>query len=351
MSTNAPMFGLDYLGGAKYQKLIVREHPQGWAAGFFWNIDGFGSAKNAIVALCKTKRCPLIRVHLMWRDKHDFKREDLKTIKERAKRLKQVIQQFPDVNWFVSPACEHELGAEVAIEFARAVRSILGDLATIVNTPHGKGSFIYENQTGFRVVNEFHHTNPKPPKGDYAFSFDGKNCVDSDVTKYKSQHLANAEYFMLWNCQMNGLPKLPKEGEKKIPRNKRVAWPTARELDSFVYLSRDRGTTKPPKGWVLKSHADRHETPPAEREGEPVYISAQKVGNQIELVCDNGQVVAVGKYRGIFNGGGFMYQFLDFGYLIAEKAKRIQGSPVVKIRANGKIVGTVNPAFRDGTFR
>ena len=34
------MYGLDHLGGAKYPDLLVREHPNGWAAGFFANTFG-----------------------------------------------------------------------------------------------------------------------------------------------------------------------------------------------------------------------------------------------------------------------------------------------------------------------
>lgn len=347
MSTKYPMFGLDYLGGAKFKDLILREHPEGWAAGFFWNVDGFGPAKEVIEAVAKQGRAPTIRVHLMWRDEHDFTPAHFPEIIKRAQRLRQITDRYWDTRWYVSGACEHRLSAENASKLLTLLNGVYGDSVTLVNSPDHSGALVDPSRFRCRVINEVHNTRSAPDKGEMAFSFDGLNCVDADVTKYKQKYLDRSEYFMLWSCQMNGRLK----EDDKTPRRERKAYPTMNEIDSWIYLSRDKGATKPPQGWTLKSHADRHDTPPEARAGKPVYITPKKLGSQIELVCNNGQIVGVGKYGGIFKGGGYMYRFSEFGYLMAEKAKRIHGSPIVLIRSGGKILGTVNPAFRDGKFR
>ena len=107
---------------------------------------------------------------------------------------------------------------------------------------------------------------------------------------------------------------------------------------------------KLPKGYIWKSHADRHNTPPEARAYKPVLIAPVKAP-RAELVTENGQVVAVSSQAQTFNGGGWRYYFSQYGYQLAEKARRIHGKGTVSLRLNGKVVGTLNPAFRAGSFR
>ena len=124
----------------------------------------------------------------------------------------------------------------------------------------------------------------------------------------------------------------------------------SRQIDSWIYLSKDKGETKLPKGWIYKSHSDQHTTPPSGKDQKPVWISPVKA-SEIILRASNGQVIDKAKYFGTFQGGGYRYYHADWGYLLAEKAVRIQGGPVCDVVINGKVVGRVNPAFRDNLYR
>ncbi len=330
-------YGLDYLGGAKFKSLAIAEHPRDWAAGVFSYVDGFGDALPLVEELAKLGT-PIIRVHLMWRDDHNFTSKDLPFVLKEAKRLKPIIEKYPNVKWYVSPVCEHRLNEKQWLEFANAVTKIVN--ANLVNTPEvGKG-FVSKN-----FLNEYHGADSRPRGGRCAFSFDGKNCVDADVEAYKKNY-KDAEYFMFWNCQINGRLKL----EDKTPRPQRKAYPISRQIDSWIQLSKDKGATKLPKGWLFKSHSDQHTTPPSGKDQKPVWISPTKAA-EIILKTRNGQIVDKAKYYGTFQGGGFRYYCSDWGYLIADKAKRIQGDSLCDVFVNNKKIGVVNPAFREGIYR
>jgi hypothetical protein len=72
---------------------------------------------------------------------------------------------------------------------------------------------------------------------------------------------------------------------------------------------------------------------------------------RIELVADNGQVVAVMPRTSNFTDGRPLYRLPEFGYLVAEKAIRIHGKPTLRLIADRKEIGVVNPAYREGVYR
>jgi hypothetical protein len=201
------------------------------------------------------------------------------------------------------------------------------------------------------VINEVHGDDNRIVSNRLDFSFDGTGAFDSDVETYKKK-FSKAETFYLWYSGMNGRLN----DNDKTPRPQRKAWPTARYLDSLSYLSTDRGKVSVPKDWILKSHADRHTTPPEPRAGKPVII-APDVGNTIECLSSKNQKICTATKGPLYkeNRPGkpkrYIYRIDDWGYLLAEKAKRISGSPRVKLRVKGKSVGIGHLAFRGGTFR
>lgn len=335
------IWGLDYLGGAKYKDVILREHPEGWAAGFFTYVDGFGDSLPVVEALILTGRCPIVRLHLMWKDKHDFRESDISFVQREARRVKQLVDKYRYTSQFrISWACEHKMNSALNAKFYNAVKSILGDTVLYVNTPLKDGALM----SG--VINEFHGHDTKPRTGGVIhFSYDGTNCFDADVEAYKKNY-ASADIHFFWFPQMNGRLKT----EDKTPRPKRKAWPTSNEIDSAIYLHNPKGGAALPSKWIWKSHSDRHQTPPESRAGKPVLITPVK-GARVELVADNGQVVATARHSGRFTDGREMYRFSDFGFNLAEKAKRIQGHSVCKVRIGSKVYGRVNPAFRQNEYR
>lgn len=331
------MFGLDQLGIAKYGNLAALEHPMGWALGAFSNT--FGDALPAVEKVIKTGRCPRVRLHLGWDDLH--RDIPVTTLEKEAKRVAKLVQRYPLIEWRISGQCEHTSN-KARIQAVRAkVLKVMPSYVSYVNSPlvsHG-GALLSD------CINEVHGSGARAPAGRFDFSFDGSNCVDSDVTAIKAR-LKRAETFYFWNCQANGRLK----EDDTTPRPKRKAFPTSHEIESWVYLANERGAVQLPKGWLIKSHSDRHQTPPEPRAGKPVCIVPIKA-SALEFIASNGQLIAKAPYYGPYSGGGHRYYVPEFGYLLSEKAIRVSGSPVVKVRANGKLYGTVNLAFRQGSFR
>lgn len=331
------MYGLDYLGGAKFGDLLVREHPAGWAAGFFANT--FGNAWPVIEKLLATGRCPRVRIHAVWDDAHRYRpSEHDPVIKREAQRAAALAEKFPSVIVFFSPFCEHSIKGRELHELFRKVREWAGKCILVNSvwtgdTLHGAG-----------VFNEVHGTHKKP-QGDYIYSFDGLSAVDSDVEKIKRQY-SDAHTFYFWHPAFNGRLNT----NDKTPRPQRKAWPTSELIDSLIYLRLSAGEVKLPRNYLWKSHADRHNTPPEPRAYKPVLIMPPKV-DRVELVADNGQVVAVSSRAQPFSDGRFRYYWDSYGYQIAEKARRIHGKPTCSLRVGGKIVGSLNPGFRAGAFR
>jgi hypothetical protein len=340
------MFGLDHLGIAKYSDVAAAEHPSGWALGAFSNV--FGDALPGVAKVLATGRCPRVRLHLHWEDDHNEKPNTFKLIEAEAKRVGAFVRKYPKTEWRISGFCEHKLNKVRATRLRDLVMKHMPSGVEYVNSPLLKGG----GQTIGGAVNEVHGADARGVAGRFDFSFDGTGAFDADVTSYKKR-FSNVETFYLWYSGCNG--RLT--DEDKTPRPARKAWPTSRYIDSLIYLSSDCGNVKIPNDWILKSHSDRHTTPPEPRAGKPVII-APDVGKLITFTTISGQQIASAQRGDMFQESRpgkpkrFIYRVLeDWGYLLSEKAKRIQNSPVVQIRVNNKAVGSCNLAFRGGTFR
>lgn len=339
------MNGLDWLGGANYGDLILREHPAGWAAGFMLNTNDPRWPKSncwpVIEALLATGRCPRVRLQAVWEDNHTYnpRKHDALIMKE-LRRAIELKRKFPAVDIQFSPFCEHTARGQMLRQlFNPLLEPAKAGGVRLVNSVW-KGDFAFFGD----IINEVHGTH-RPPRGVYNYSFDGLSAVDANVEQIKRQYRA-AETFYWWHPAMNGRLNT----NDRTPRNKRKAWPTSELVDSVIYLRTERGKARLPRTHIWKTHADRHETPPEPRAYKPVLIAPEKA-NRAELVADNGQVVAVSQNRLAFNDGRSRYYFSEYGYQLAEKAVRIQGHPIVRIRIGRKFVGRVNPAFRAGSFR
>ncbi len=337
-------FCLDYLAGANYGELILQEHPEGWGAGFILNTNKPEWKKNnawpVIEALARSGRAPLIRVHAIWEDNHTYNSKKHDSVIEREfRKCLELANKFVGVEFQFSWMCENNM---TAAQNSLMVKRYNGSRVTLVNS-------IWKGAVVAGAVTEVHGDHA-PAKGPYNYSFDGKVCFDANTQKLKEVH-GKCLNFFFWFSQCNGRWNADSKKDP-TPRNKRAAWPYAKLLDSAIYLHRNKGNTRLRGNNIWKSHADQHGPTPDDRANKPVLISPTNV-KEVTLVADNGQVVGKASNSGIFNDGSGrrLYRFSEWGMDMAEKARRIQGHSVVKIMANGKSIGTVNPAFRDGSFR
>lgn len=331
------MFGLDLLGGAKYEDLCVNELPEGWAFGVFF--DTFGNSEKLIQRVAATGRCPRIRVQLIWDDAHVFTVDDVAEATKKATKIEAIAKKFPSVEFRISPFCEHKLKLPFLEAAAQKIKAAAPS-CIYVNCPMSGGD-IMPNE-----VNELHGADKisRPGIKRLDFSFDGTACVDSDVEKYKGAY-AKAETFYFHEPRFNGRW----EESDKTPRPQRKGWPDSNLIDSVIYLARDRGDCKLSKDFLYKSHAENKGNGDKRAE-KPLFICPKK-SRRIELVANNGQVVGTFAFYGLYNDGRWRYYSQEWGYQIAEKARRIQGHSLVRVRIDGKFYGTINPAFRFGGFR
>lgn len=333
-TAHAQIWGIDELGAGRYPQQLIEHHPEGFAVGAFTQRELFGDPLPAIERLIKIKRIPLIRYNLRWSDTHTFRKSDFPKIIEEAKRVSKFAAWHVDVGCQISGATEHMLNAADANLLARQVLAVIPERCSYVNNPwEGKGAFI---APGDRILNEVHGVNARPPKvgGRYNFSFDGSSAVDSDVEALK-QRFSGASVFFLWHPSNNGRLTV----SDTTPRPQRKAWPTKELLESLVYLTTNRGPSNLPANWLLKSHADRHNTPPEPRAYKPVFIVPKGI-KSIKLIKD-GKTYATSNPQPFVDGRSRIY-VPHFGYTIGANTAVI---------ANGKRVGVCNPGFRAGNFR
>jgi hypothetical protein len=328
------IYGLDYLGLARYPRIAARDHPKGWAAGCF--AETFGDAREAAKELLATGRVPKMRVHLLWSDTHEFGDKDMAALQRLASQWDEIARGHKNTAFELSPFCEHNLkNPDKYLDWVKH----FAPSCTPVNTP-------WNGALSKKYKNEIHGTKKEALKGNYNFSFDGDGCVDADSTRIKRRH-RKCDTFYWWSYQFN----LRKNDNDPTPRPEREAVPTPDLIDSIIYLRKQRGQVVLPKGWLWKSHADQHEAPiPEPRAFKPVMIGPLKA-SKLEVCASNGQVICTMPYYGPFADGRHRYYAPAMGYQLAEKAIRIQGSAVCKVFADGKLIGRINPAFREGEFR
>lgn len=339
-------FGWDALGAARYKNTAISEHPREFGFGAFLDVDGFGKTYDLFDKM-GSLGVPFFHPQVMWQDNHQFKPEHVRVVEQRCRLLAPIANKYKDKPWYISPCCENELNAAQFEPFAQAVLRQI-PFAIVINSPNGGG----KGHRSSKYKNEFHGNDSRLRGGD-GHSWDGTNIVDSDITRIKNMNLA---YSMIWNSQCNGNRRIFKPGDKRGPkdyinRKDRIFWPTPKQIDSWIYLvTHSRGATKLPNNWIFKSHGDQHTMPPSGKDQKPVWVKLPKF-KAIEVKARNGQLIDKAPYFGTFEGGGHRYYHSDWGFTLSEKARRIQGDGLCEVFADGKRVGHINLAFRDGSYR
>lgn len=314
-------FGQDLLGAAKYKNTAIQTLTN-QGVGHFTNT--FGDILPVIKAEA-FRGVPFIRLHLMWKDAHNFSTKDFPAIVKEARRVCPVIKSNPQTKWYISGACEHNLNTTNARRLAHLVEEACPE-ATYVNTPGGNGAVIPE------YINEIHNGG-KPRSEKYAFSFDGTAAEDANIEAVKKS-FPNAEYFMIWGPRYNGRW----ESNDSTPRPNRKGWPDSKYIKSLQYVAESKGGTELNKVHLWKSHSENKGTNDSRAE-KPVFLTPIKA-NQVQLKR-NGKVISTMPYYGTYPDGRYRYYAPKWGYEIGK----------VDIWISGKKRGSVNAGFRDATFK
>lgn len=324
------MFGLDLLGLAAFPSAMARAFPRGFACGVFH--DTFGNPYRHLERILLTGKCPLVRVHAIWEDDHQYIpfRDDSR-ITAAHRKLVKFAAKFPNVAFQFSPFCEAK-----------------GDLGPILtklkaDTPFQLVNSVWQGpaQKPGVAINEYHGKEAGRQRGLYNFSWDGDSTVDGDVTALKKRH-KGAQVHFFWHPSFNGKRNV----KDTTPRPERKFWPVPELIQSVAYLANQKGRPNFPTNWLWKSHSDVHKVPPEPRAYKPVLIADIKV-DSIPVRSMKGKLLTELKYFDRFDGGGYRYYLDMYGYELAEAARAHAESPLVRLGE----YGTVNPAFREGNYR
>lgn len=203
------IYGMDYLGGAKYPDTILKNHPRGWAIGIF--ARAFGDAFPIVKKLADSGRCPLIRIQLVWDGTHLYGDKWLPTAIREARRYEKLCGHS---RIQLSPFCEHN--HKDPDKYLDAVRSVAPS-CEIINTPYqGRFSSRYRNET---------HTISNIPLAQQ-FSFDGRDALAGGGRAALELARAVPDVVFLWTARFNG----KMSADDKTPIANRRAWPDAKTI-------------------------------------------------------------------------------------------------------------------------
>lgn len=330
-TAQAMPFGQDELGAPKFAQPAIANQPLDQGFGEF--ADVFGDGYPVAEEMAK-KGIPFERIELAWSDSHSFSQNDFPSIVSKAKHFCPLTVKYSKVHFYFSGACEHELNFQLASKLASLVKAAC-PTATYVNVPDSKGAVLPLE------LNES-HGGGSPKSKRFAFSFDGVEASDSNIEAIKKQ-FAGAEYFLIWSSRYNGRWS-PND---TTPRPQRTGFSDGNDIQAHIILAQPKGTTSLPAGWIYKPLAENHGPSngvPDPKGGKPLFIAPIHVGT-IQL-SKSGKALAGFQYYGTYAGGG--YRYYDLGDRGFELTKKCSG--VCDVVA-GKKYGSVNPSFRDGSYR
>jgi hypothetical protein len=321
---------IETLAGAQYPEAVRSIPRQFGISGFAKREFGdfFPVARRAL-----QDGRPWVGVNLLWSDTHDFSEKDLPFVINEAKRYEPLCQQYLN-KIELRPFTEHKLKNPDAL--LDKVQAAVPSCKIVNSVWTGSLSKKYKNEV---------HGKHQAPQGEYNYSFDGTNSVDSQVydtnkaTGYLTRH-KRAAVFCMWHPAIN----LRYSMKDSTPRAQRVKEakqraPNRELLLSLAYLFNPPGAIFVPKNWLIKSHAEKHGA--NDQKGDKLVIISPVRGAAIELKRD-GKVVAKLPYYGTYEGGGYRYYWSQMGFRAGTETGLYIGK---------KQYGMINGGFRAPTFR
>ena len=315
---------IDTLGGVKYPE-VNKRLPKKNGTGYFYEEFGLLPKSQIEEDLART----FLRIQGLWDKGHNF------TDTHRAKAIKiaavlNKIAGGKGGRMFYSPFCEHRKDAVYMSKLLGEIRAKFPALEP-VNSPISGGQWV----DGF--VNEIHH-NDKPagmPKGKFIYSMDGLHQLDCDIEKHKKFiENPNCIAFGCWALQDNCKPNSKPESNK--PPKLRKCKPTVDLHTAMLFQVENRKQkVSLPKGWLYKAYAEQHQDIDP-RANKPVILTPKgKRFNQVTLA-------GIKLTKSGSTDGRQVWRCNQWGYKIGRK---------VDIKADGKLIGTVDAAWRENEYR
>lgn len=312
---------IDTLAGVKYPEVIAKL-PKKYGTGYFF--EEFGNAKAQIAKDLKSGRS-FIRVQGLWAASHVYNNE--KKAIAIAKELNKLGKLY------YSPYCEHKKTAKDMIALFRKIEDAAPNLI-LVNSPIKGGQWV----EGY--LNEIHH-NDKPsgmPRGQYIYSMDGLHQPDCNIEIYKARHLNDplCIAFGIWALQHNAKINAKINAKDKTPAKLRKCKPTKELNEALIFqVENAKQSVNLPKDWLYKAYSEQHHNVDT-RANKPVILTPK--GKRFKSVT-------LGKHKlresGVHDGHQ-VWRFSKWGY---------QTGRTLEIKADGKLIGTVDAAWRQNQYR
>lgn len=310
-----------------------------------------GDSFKVLEELCKAK-FKLIKVVSQWSDdNHTFTDKHYRAAIKDAKQCSKIFAKYPNIEFQFTPFLEHREYSYLKLDgLFTSCRKPLGDKVVLINNPLRGGVYL---DTSINLYNEIHHYDfPTGEKGNYQFSSDGVSSFDDNFQRQKETH-KKAQHIWGWCLQYN----LLKNDEDRTNRKDRKIMPVGLLIKSMDYiLQNDKGATSLDGTlYTLKSHAEQEKNSPdiSDRDNKPVFISKPKVNN-IKFVDYKGNSIDV-EDSGKLEDGRFVYRLKPrggkYGFNYSKKAMKKTGATVYKVLKGTTVIGIVDLAFREGTFR
>lgn len=333
---NQPLNYLDLLALARFCEPARRVLGPGSAIGVFHKVDGFGDVMPCLRTLAKERKLSWVRDHLAWCDDHStscFMRAR-KDIFKRAMELETFAAQNPQIQVYLSWACENRMSSAENETFLKQVRNLCPHCAGFVNSTLGRG--------WINGINEVHGSKASVPPGECFYSYDGQAAEDANVAA-DTRKFAKCGRRGAWGPGFNGKAKV----DEKTPRKDRTWWADEKYLRAQQTLSTNPGfaIASGPKGAIYKPISERN----GSGRGKPVIIWPAR--KSLVLVDARGKVLVKAGAPTPYNGGGYRSYLPKWGYEIAGQAMKQAGSRKVFIRVDGKNHGPIDAAMRAFTFR
>lgn len=336
------IYGHELLGAAKYPDIAIKCLPKGRAGKVF--LYEFGSAVPVIKGWAK-RGVPVIAVQGLWDKDHNYSSPKmLKDAIAGCQVVNKIAGNYPHLEFHYSPFCEHAEKKQYMLKVMSELQPYANHLI-LVNNPCKLPSAQGDLLPGF--YNEIHGAwNPNTSGLLYDWGCDGTSAVDCDIQMFKERHKA-AKIQWLWIPQYN-CKDTSEHTEDPLPKQRKVK-PTKQQIISVDYLCEPKGSANLDSKWLYKSHADQQNDLEG-REGKPLVICPVSA-DTVEAIASNNKKVCILPRAGNFSDGRPMYRAPIWGYEMQDKAVKLGGTKLVKLKIGGQSYGTVNPAFRQNFYR
>lgn len=338
------IYGADNLGGMKFEKLMIKTHPQGWAGGLM--LRTFGDARKTLQRMCASRKFSEIIVHLAPFDhSHQYPIDKyLPGVKKDAQWISSMPKYGTTI--LLSPFCEHLYQPGV-------MKPIFDNLQKLAPTciMINSGKEIPGIITDVHLANSdgILGSNPtfKKPKGEYSVSFDGfggkgeGNFTDTDVNGILN-FFSDSRHIRLWDFRYNGKLNWQDNG---IPEQERINWPNEQYLRGHNAMMKKRDGVIPNRNFLYKAFA---EDSISDSKACKALIIAPVNKSSIKVFDIHGtQIDTMTRYKPDFIGNpkGARYYSTKYAFQIANIAEKNTGSRMIQIDALPDIDGDLRSGY------